>query len=385
MADGPAYTALEVPIASTCPVGGTTSRQLRRDVAEDSKPMIWCSITAHTIINVNVGAQQFSAFFELDFKFNLAAVLKAVRPCFFKLESEDIHEISAEQVKVPFLLVNSGGFEILHENHFFKVASGVENPVSMYGAPETVKCKAKTNEDCWKCEKYVISGSFKYFTNDSLYPFGDVVFMIKVGTDGRPGSEKLGMHPHEDDCSYPAFSRNVYGFTPYMKKSDDGKVTPLVHYDYPKIEHGTYAGSYPRCYMLICCRRSPVEEWLKFYAIPFVATFYSFIYEFNDTDNFAAAVGTNVLAFIALLFTLPPSSSMTFAEMAVLSFCAIEVMAGIYMAYTGVMAGLHMAELCAGWVILLTVVQWGIAAYKNKRVRDLIEQGRFSEVDDSYL
>lgn len=379
--------------------------------AKEKKPMIYVSITAHSITAMDTQAQHFSAFFELDFMFNLKEIMGTVMPCFFDLDvtnwqtsdgeplstnkgtqrrmSEAINaNVAPKDVKIPFILLNATRYEITRENHFFKVADkgGGKLPegMSMYCDPEKVRTTAEPSDELiWKCEKYCITGAFKYFTKEFLYPFGDATFMIKIATDGRPGSEKLGMEVNRNDCSYPAFSRFVFGYTPYP---DDKKPNaPMVLYDLPEIQQ-QYVDSktYPRCYMLVPCSRSAIEDWLKFYAIPAVVCYYSFVYQFKDSDNFVGTVGTNLLAFIALLFTLPTSNTMIFAEMTVLIFCAVQVSAGIYMAYTGTVHGL-LEEVCFGTLVTITVIQKAFASWTNYNVRKLIQAGRFDEVDAAYL
>merc|ERR1740121_1928374 len=126
-------------------------------------------------------------------------------------------------------------------------------------------------------------GVFKFYTVEYLWPFTGAWLTLKIATDERPGAEMIQLVPHHADSSYAAFqSSNLYGFAPLRKGigADAGSV-PAVNY----VTRNEESLSYPKMYMVMVTRRSnALEDWLKFYLMPFLMNIFVMNYTFEESD-----------------------------------------------------------------------------------------------------
>merc|ERR1719499_1027637 len=62
------------------------------------------------------------------------------------------------------------------------------------------------------------------------------------------------------------------------------------------------AHTYPKMYMITASRRTnALEDWLKFYLMPFLSNIFVILYPFEEPDNFVSILATLILAYAALL------------------------------------------------------------------------------------
>merc|ERR1712032_491243 len=140
------------------------------------------------------------------------------------------------------------------------------------------------------------------------------------------------------------------------------------------------AGSYPKMYMVIAARRSnALEDWLKFYLMPFLSNIFVINYRFEETDNFVSILATLILAYIALLFTLPPTSSLTFAEQNVLANMILLLISG-YASYGHSIEHDIITTLNCVALFSVTCGQWLWARYTNSVVDKAIETSDWKRI-----
>merc|ERR1719499_800859 len=144
------------------------------------------------------------------------------------------------------------------------------------------------------------------------------------------------------------------------------------------------AHTYPKMYMITAARRTnALEDWLKFYLMPFLSNIFVIKYPFEEPNNFVSILATLILAYIALLFTLPPTSSLAFAEQNVLMNMALLLISG-YASYEHNVDHHIVATMNCLVLGIVTVGQWLWAQFTNRKVDVAIENSDWQAIS-SYL
>merc|ERR1712061_483473 len=130
-------------------------------------------------------------------------------------------------------------------------------------------------------------------------------------------------------------------------------------------------------------RSNSLEDWLKFYLMPFLSNVFVIQYDFVESENFVSILATLILAYIALLFTLPPTSSLTFAEQNVLMNMILLLISG-YMSYRHSFDHDFLATVNIVALVVVTGVQWVWAQLTHRKVDKAIETSDWMSIS-SYL
>jgi len=257
--------------------------------------------------------------FELDFKYPVVETMACVPGLVEGVLDDQSRVLDARDMKFPFIITNALALQINKETHFFRRCPAKKQP-SMYGDTDEVISSALTLADLrrsngggdgsviWKCEKYVCVVSANCWLNDSDLPFSTLYLLLKIATNGMPGTEKLHLMNDTGDSVW-RFPRELGDFkAPSGIEGEVHSAVKTAKVEVSEVKLGEHSTGYPRLYLsanYLYDWRMPV---FKYYIVPLMLTITCLVKQY-DTDTFVGLASTLILSDIALLFTITGNGS----------------------------------------------------------------------------
>ena len=243
--------------------------------------IIHCSTTVQSVFALDKVAMTYQCFFEFDFKYDMARYVQL-----FDAERAD-KPYKSSDAKVPWIITNARSHAIMNENHFFRVKSDPQEStemMSIYGTPGNVKYTVPMEQiqsmSVVKYEKYSMSAELRYLTTPFNGPWDEIFALIKVTTNGHPGTEFTKfVFSGSADNSGAGFDQPLGEYTGKCFDAKIGrKEETQFMVDFSNEQHykgdqnmGKNKLGYARMYIIHRFGLSPSSRWLeifKFFVIP---------------------------------------------------------------------------------------------------------------------
>lgn len=254
--------------------------------------IIHCSTTVQSVFALDKVAMTYQCFFEFDFKYDMARYVQL-----FDAERAD-KPYKSSDAKVPWIITNARSHAIMNENHFFRVKSDPQEStemMSIYGTPGNVKYTVPMEQiqsmSVVKYEKYSMSAELRYLTTPFNGPWDEIFALIKVTTNGHPGTEFTKfVFSGSADNSGAGFDQPLGEYTGKCFDAKIGrKEETQFMVDFSNEQHykgdqnmGKNKLGYARMYIIHRFGLSPSSRWLeifKFFVIPsLLYAFLCFVY-----------------------------------------------------------------------------------------------------------
>lgn len=284
--------------------------------------------------------------------------------------------LKAEEICIPYIVTNAVKIAEQRVSHFFKSKEKGDGGLSMYGSPGLCSgsCERSDFANRWKCEKHSLVATMSFYTNARHRPFDEIFLFVKIATDGRPGTEVTRFTFDRDDSSFGGFLKDVGGF----KHATDYPCVNEID-----IAH-TYnpSGGYPRVYISMRYKYSPLLDVLKFYCIPSML-FVLMVIEKLDSGSLIKLGSALILGDIALLF-VQKGNVMTYGEQTVVANTLLLISGTVMLSKSAIETallphvGMMMLVVVCSFNFILLVAHFCQARVHNARIVKLIEKNEFA-------
>lgn len=281
-----------------------------------NKLKCYVSITMYSIISVDTQNRTAKMKVVIDFKYKVREYLKH----FNKTKKYD-------DIKIPWTVANLVDYEQITENNFLKKTSlepfELNNKInsSVYGGYSSITDDTSINlssisnnfttigDDLIKCESKTIIVDVSYYTEERHAPFDTIHIFFKLCTTGQPGTENIVFVYDSPDSNFQGYNVIGSGYYPIFKKPKISSIT--IKYDKLNIQ-------YSRLYFILSYQHNWIADVVKYYIIPTILMLLLVIVEIKDKQQQISIASTLVLADIALLFTIPTRSYISFMEYSII-------------------------------------------------------------------
>lgn len=268
-------------------------------------------------------------------------------------------------------------YEINHYDQWHKYGANIQE-VGIFDSQPALEEILKQNPD-WKkfyIDNYNMTATIKCAHFPHNDPFHTMFVVIRLGTNGRPGWERVNFVTKGDGI-------------------DLSGVRPQVG-DYVLGWTGTHcAGTrrfgenvgFPRFYVMFEYKKQWKEDVFQFYVLPFSMPMISLY--FSDTvDSLYDSAGSYFIAIVALLFIIPNNGAFTRSEKAIVFNALFIMITLVILDGFGDSVTIGELEIFVKYPLMaacfvLNVVNLGhdfwAATRENNRVRDAIISGKFME------
>jgi hypothetical protein len=330
----------------------------------------YVSFTMYSIVSIDAINRSAKMKIVVDHKYKVKDYLKVFS-----------YTPNLESIKIPWIVVNMVDSEIKCSNSMLKRTT-LENPnikntvgASVYGGYNSIDTSLtyhKVDDSIVKCESCTMIIDVSYYTEERHAPFDTIHLFFKLATTGQPGTEYIDFIFDKEDSNFQGYNVIGGGYYPILDEPIINNV--FILYDQLKIR-------YSRLYLILSYKHNWISDVVKYYIIPNTLMLLLVIVEIHSNTELISIASTLILADIALLFTIPTRSYISFMEYSLI----IHILFKLLSTYILLEFNTKIIRIFLGCLSILTgcitfTYQYSKAFLKNKKILKGIHNNDYNEL-----